>query len=300
MRHVMTSVGLGTLLLLAGCKNWDNQRPSRDGPIQTGRAPTAEQLVKYLNDNARRVQGLECRDLDIDARQGGQVVGLNGTMVCQQPRNFRMQAKLLGQPAVDLGSNDQEFWYWISKVEPVPYVFHCSYEDFGRGNVRMPFPFQPDWVIEAMGIAPYDETKKYEVRETQTTVELIERAASPQGQPVRKVTVFSRGTASGARPQVSAHLLQDAAGKEIASAHISEVRYDNASGAVLPRRLQLVWPSEKIEMKLTLDGVKVAPIDPQRSAAIFNRQTLKSLPSYDLARPDGQPSSLQRTGGSLR
>jgi hypothetical protein len=301
MRYATTLAGLGALLLLAGCNNWPHTRPNDSVRPIDGRTPTCDQLVRYLNENAQRVQGLECRDLDIDAKQGGQMVGLSGTMVCEKPRNFRMQARLLGQPAVDIGSNDQEFWYWISKVEPVPYVFHCSYQDLGRGNVRMPFPFQPDWVIAALGIATYDPNKKYEVRETQTTVELIEQAVSPQGQPVRKVTVFSRGQATANRPQVTAHILQDASGKEIATAHISEVQRDPTSGAVLPRRLHLVWASEKIEMKMKLDGVRVAAVDPSRAATIFSRRTLMNLPSYDLARgPDAPAGQLQRTGGPSR
>ena len=55
-------------------------------------------------------------------------------MACQKPRDFRLRAKILGTPAVDLGSNDQEFWYWISKVNP-PHVYHCSYENLKTGKV---------------------------------------------------------------------------------------------------------------------------------------------------------------------
>jgi hypothetical protein len=151
--------------------------------------------------------------------------------------------------------------------------------------------------MEALGIATYDETKKYEVRETQTTVELIERATSPQGQPVRKVTVFSRGQAATNKPQVTAYILQDAAGKEIATAQVSEVQWDQASGAVLPKRIHFVWPAEKVEMKMTLNGARVGAIEPQRAANMFSRRNLSSLPGYDLARG---PEPLQRTGAPLR
>src|SRR5262249_57670564 len=112
--------------------------------VVTGGVPTAEDLVYYLNFNARKVQAVQCNRLEIDCKQGNQGVGLDGLLACEKPRNFRLKAKLLGQPGVDIGSDgDREFWYWISKAEP-PYLYHCSYEEFGRGGVRMPFPFQPD------------------------------------------------------------------------------------------------------------------------------------------------------------
>ena len=111
-------------------------------------------------------------------------------MICQKPRNFRLSAKALGNTAADLGSNDREFWFWISKNEP-PYLYHCSYEDYARG-VRMPLPFQPDWIVEALGVGEYDPAKNYRVVPSGAGVDLVEETTS-QGQPVRKITRLARG-----------------------------------------------------------------------------------------------------------
>ena len=54
---------------------------------------------------------------------------------------------------MDIGSNDSEFWFWISKAEPVPYVFHCGYQELARGGVDMPFPFQPDMIVADSGFS---------------------------------------------------------------------------------------------------------------------------------------------------
>lgn len=303
MRPAFISAGLVALMVaVAGCNNWPHWRRDQDQVKQFDqRSPTAEQLVAYLNRNAQKVQGLECRKAFIDATQGSQSVGMDATILCQRPRDFRLVGEVVGHPEVDMGSNSQEFWYWVKRAEP-SYVYHCSYDDFRRG-VRMPFPFQPEWVMEALGVATYDETKRYQVRETQNSIELIDQATSPQGQPVRKVIVFGRGPASTGKPQVTAYLLQDAAGKEIASAYVSEVQLDQASGATVPRKVRLVWPAEKVEMKITLNNIRVGGFEPQRAAGVFSRRNLANLPSYDLARgPDspagaGQPQPLQRVGG---
>lgn len=304
MRHVPLALGLGSLLLGAGCNQFQPLRGAQTAQpvarISTA-TPNAGQLVDYLNANARLIQSLDCGDLGLDASQGTgihkQGAGLSGWLVCQKPRNFRMGGKVLGNQAVDMGSNGQEFWYWISKAEP-PYLFHCSYDDFAKGQVQMPFPFQPEWVMEALGMAEYGPAENYKVNATQTSLELVEEAKTAQGTAVRKVTVFSRGQAQGTVPQVTAHILQDDKGKEICVAQITEVRQDRATGAIIPHRVRLWWPKEQMELKMKLDGVAVnGAIPEQRAAALFTRPRLRDVQSYDLARGLDQPAGqVQRTG----
>src|SRR4029078_5880788 len=100
-------------------------------------------------------------------------------MVCKKPGNFKLVASVVGNQAVDLGSNDQEFWFWISKAEP-PYLFHCSYNDFARGGVRLPFPFQPEWVMEALGMAEYGSPQDYQlVCRGKAGLERVQQTRSP-------------------------------------------------------------------------------------------------------------------------
>jgi hypothetical protein len=286
-------------LLLTGCSHfpWTRSAPDSPGLTVTAANPTAADLIASLNDNARRVQALECRALDMDCTQKYQSISLQANMVCQKPRNFRLGAKILGNTGVDMGSNDSEFWYWISKAEP-PYLVHCSYQDLATGQVRMPFPFQPDWIMEALGIAEMDPAKNYELIPRQGKFELVERTVSPQGQQVRKVTVIAR---TRTQYQVTAHLLQDVNGKEICSAYVSEVQQDPTSGALLPRVVQLLWPAEQMKMKMRLSGITVNPGLPQeRVARLFTRPTLRDVPSYDLARGlDGGNDPIRRARGSM-
>jgi hypothetical protein len=304
MRPILGGLGLAAVLLLAGCNSW-NQSRGGAAPPPTARVPaevpSADALVHYLNLNARRVQTVDCRSLDIDAHQGRQAVGLSGWLVCEKPRNFRMCGKVMGSQAVDMGSNDQEFWYWVSKSDP-PYLFHCSYEDYGRGRARLPFPFQPDWIMEAMGVAEYASAENFQVVPHATTIDLVENAVSPQGQRVRKVTVFQRAPAQGTAPQVLAHQLQDANGKVICAAKVLEVQYDRASGAILPRKMQIDWPEQHARLDLKLDSVTVnGGIEPERHARLFSRPVLRDVQTYDLARGlEASPTGLRRTGGIFR
>ena len=60
------------------------------------------------------------------------------------------------------------------------------------------------------GAPPIPVTEDYSPRIERGEIWLLEEdATSPQGQPVRKVTVFNKGTTRGSTPQVTAHRLYD-------------------------------------------------------------------------------------------
>src|SRR5881227_838870 len=87
---------LALLALPAGCNSWQHLRgPSGGGPagrVSTA-TPTPAELVAYLNDNARRLQSIESREVQLDASMNGQPIGLVGMMVCQKPKSFRLVAQ---------------------------------------------------------------------------------------------------------------------------------------------------------------------------------------------------------------
>ncbi|HZY85227.1 MAG TPA: hypothetical protein VFE78_10380 [Gemmataceae bacterium] len=305
MRRTFAGVGVALLLTAAGC-NHLRTGPNNGGPAAavTAGKPEPAALVRYLNENADRAQAIKCTRVAMDCKEGNQAVGVDGLLVCKYPRYFRLKGSVLGKPAVDIGSNDSEFWYWISEAKPTPYVFHCSYEALGRGGVRLPFPFQPDMIIAALGIGRYDPNGKYQVvmPAGKNYFELIEDTVSPEGQPVKKVTAFNSRTVDVNRgqPQVIGYALKDAQGNILCQATVQEVQVKGK--AILPRKVTLNWPAQKMEMKMVLSDVSVVNnLDPNQPR-LFQRNDLSNLPSFDLARraPDGQPSSLIRASGPGR
>src|SRR5262249_23173649 len=115
MRTVSLTLMAGSLLLAAGCagsgSKWGflkNQEQARTPPER----PSTAQLVQYLNQNAQQLQSVECMDVDLDCKVGHQPFGLQAKIACQKNRNFRLIATAVGNPQADMGSNDQEFWFW--------------------------------------------------------------------------------------------------------------------------------------------------------------------------------------------
>ena len=294
---------------MAGCMGLTSgsKTPPPPPAVVNTQTPTREELLNYLNRNAQRVSTLETRDLELDITADREQVGMSGTLYCQQPRNFRLRTKVIGKEVADLGSNDQEFWFWISQNKP-PDLYHCAYSDLSRG-VRLPFPVQPEWVMEALGMTRYDASRpsfrpeNFTVETRGQTLELVEQTTSPQGQPVKKVTVFHRGNATGQTPQVTALRLYDSGNKLMCQAAIAEVRRD-ASGATVPHRVLFEWPEQKLKMKMVLDGVIVnsPSSDGAQVPRLYQRPALENIRSFDLARGtyDAPTSPLQRMSGVNR
>jgi hypothetical protein len=289
MRPLALLLCLAILLPGAGCENGGKRfifGPSTPPPPPAG-VPSAESLVEYLNENARRIKSLKCTDIDLTFTQKFSSYGARAMLMAEKPRNFVMNVTALGSPILNVGSNDNEFWFWSSKA-PDPYQFYCSYKDFEDGKVtRFPFPFQPDWIVEALGMGPYGPASKYTLEHDATTVKLVEKTRTPQGQAVRKVIVFNIREVKAPAPQVQAYLLiDDNTGKEIVSAHIQDVHYD---GAFVPHRMELRVPSESIRLGIVFNRMT---LNPQLDPASFQRQPLQNVQSFDLARGlQGLPKS---------
>jgi hypothetical protein len=294
MRPILAGLAVAAALC-GGCDVFRNHRdattPVAKGNLPPQQVPQAAQLVGYLNDNARRVQGVKATVI-MDVQAGRQSASLDGYLACSRPKNFRLKAKVLGQPTVDIGSNDGEFWYWISKADP-PYVYHCSYQELARG-VSVPFPFQPDMVLAALGLAEYDPNRPYKVNPSSTRIELIDEITTPQGQPAQMVTVFNRMEARPGQPQVLGHVLRDQQGHILCQATISRVLISRETGAVLPQQVVLAWPAQQMQMQLQLRDAQVVSF--AANDALFQRSSLANMTSFDLARRAIDGAGIQRTG----
>jgi hypothetical protein len=285
--------GLACLVLLsAGCATGPFSRP-RVGSIAAPNAiPRAEQVVAHLNQDCRSIHSVEFEKVSIQAKTGLQTFGVNGMLAYQKPRNFRLQAYALNTTYADVGSNDQEFWFWFNEGEKVQY--HCAHADLPRAR-SLALPIHPDWVAEALCLQEFGPADQYQVRTVNQKLELISSATSPQGQKLQRITTVAlAGPMSG---RIVSQQLRTAEGAEVWSADITE--YQTAGGYVLPRKISLRCPSQKMEMQFKLDGCKVNGLVANPNALTFRRPG--GYQEIDLARgpgPSGTPQSIQRVRGT--
>jgi hypothetical protein len=289
MRKARALLVIALLAPAAGCPEGMNLNILRPAGTNTAKgpqpqAPAREDLVAYLNNNSAAIPGIQSSDVRLTYYVNPITpIPIDATLAAQGPRKFRMAAKMAGQTEVDLGSNDQEFWYWIKRGDP--HQFYCSYKALEEGQVKeMPFPFQPDWVLESMGMGKYGPAEKYElVVDTSARpqwLKLIERTKSPSGRPVKKIIVFNYNLATGDKPQVTDYqLIDEATNKLVCGAHITK-KQKLQGGGEIPLEIELRWPEQKLKLGLEIHHPRVSQ---DFAPNVYVRHPLNNIASYNLA-----------------
>jgi hypothetical protein len=263
---------------------------------------TADDLVAYLNNQASRLQSISYGDLTVSAREGlVRYPNLRGNLSAAQPRYFRLVAKGgLVDAKIDLGSNPEQFWAYIAAPTLQPMYVFASHSDFESGKARLPgnMPFEPDWVMQALGMISFPPNLPYTVRtdEKERTYVLSWPSTTPGGIPVRKEIVFLADDADAARnqAQVRRHLVRDAAGKPICLAEIKAARTipvggnDPKSGRPFvvqyPTEVDLRWEEQRFEMTLRLDAARVnQQLTPEDTRRLFSLPNIGGATPINLA-----------------
>jgi hypothetical protein len=310
MRHLSAVIGFGAVLTLtAGCSSvrWNLQRPEGPSPSlgkpadnkhADSRVQSIESIVAYLNNNSSRVRTLQAGSLDVTATQNGQPINLRGKLVAEGPKGFRMSldGPLGFSQVADLGSNNEEFWFWIKGPiggPPNPQYF-CSYKDLEQGVVSLQVPIQPSWIMETLGIGVYGPADRYTLDYDNQTLRLSEKIRDPRGRVVTKVMIMKRRETKPPDPQITHYILiDDATNREICSAHIAQTMIEQTTGAILPKRIDLNWPQQNATLSIIMDRV-AANVSLQPGA--FVRPSLSGVQSSNLARSSDTPG-VQRVQG---
>lgn len=303
---------LGFLLIaavlapLTGCE-WmkthigRDDHPKGDGPLPRVQP---DQLVTYLNERSARIQSLNYGDVRLVASDHGvPLPALRGSMAATQPRNFRMTGTGGAMGAkVDLGSNDQQFWVYFDAPTVKPMFVFASHSDFDAGKAKLPggIPFEPDWVMQALGMTTLPPNNQYTAPEPDQkarTYTLRWPTTMPNGTSVIKEIVFDGDAATGTKPQVKRHVIRDTKNKVICSAEIKQAKTVSLSTTDprtgLPQSVQhptlmvLRWDEQKFEMELELKTGKVNdPPTDEAARRLFTRPNIAGTTPIDLARYD--------------
>ena len=205
-------------------------------------------------------------------------VHLTGNIAVERPRNFRLTAGTLGMTEeADFGSNPDWFWFWIRRSQP-PFVFRARHDDMQHSEMlRQAIPFQPDWLIEALGVVPIDpkQVTRMDPGENHQTVNLISELLSPSGQPVQKVIRVDQR-----HGVVLGHYLYDANQRLIAKADLGNHQVDQQSGVIMPHLISLEWPQAGLQISLELGQIDINPAIPARIWEVPNKEPM--YPSRDI------------------
>jgi hypothetical protein len=285
-------IALGALVATTGCAasgRW-TARPDASTPrVASPAAPVVNELVARINQNAAPVSGLTA-STSVSVNKSHLGAGVSGQLALERPRNFKLALeKGLGTPVVDVGSNDREFWFWTKdQKDNAKAIYVGSYD--ARGAAPPDLLFQPDWIVEALGLRPIgrDEAARLKVERGQQagTLVLTHQRDDGRGGVTIKRTVLDEATR-----QVRQHVFYAPGDPRnpVAVVVPSKVRAYALEGrepgepafkVELPQRLQLHLMAtrdakERVVMDVALSDIRLNP-DFDES----HREALFSVPEY--------------------
>jgi len=251
-RHSSFSYALPLLLALlpsAGCRS-TIQQYANPLPRLLPPSPTLEQVIQTVNNNSSQIRSLAAPRA---ALSGPGFPTLRAFLAFERPLRLRLRAETsLTGPELDLGSNDELFWFWVRRNVP-PTLFYCRHAQFAQCASRMTLPIEPQWLVEALGIVEFDPRLPHQGPFTLPgdRVEIRTIRETPQG-PQTKVTVVD-----AIRGCVLAQQVKDSQGRVLASAQSWEHRRDPLTGLILPGSVAVESPAAQLSMRLDLGPIEV-------------------------------------------
>ena len=236
------------------------------------------QVIDAVNNNSRKIQSFSTHQASLSGP--GIPVTLRSTnIVFERPKRLRIQAGTAISSELDIGSNDQLFWFWVRRNEP-PALLFCRHDQFASCEASRVIPMEPNWLIEAFGIAEFSPTEQHQgpIRRSDGRLEIHTIRQTPCG-PASKKTVVDATTA-----QIYEQHLYDYRGRVVASAVVREHRMDPLTGIVLPKVVDLQCPQAEISMSVNLGNVEIN--QPTNNPELWSMPTVAGWPAVNLADPN--------------
>ena len=279
MTSTLRNTGLGVCVLIcalgASCPRSRTPVMPPLGPVvfsdQT--SPETAEIIRVVNQNSSRVQSLRADSAKLGLAG---YPSLRADLSLERPRNFRLRAKILGAAMMNIGSNQEYFWFW-ARDSPTQAVLYARHDHFARTDAAKLLPVEPTWLPEALGLAYLDPDAQhgYPRRNPAGNIEISSRLQTASG-PRIKVTEI--------HPRYGWVLRQDLAepsGRMLVSARCSEHRYYELpqGGVALPHHVQLYMAPEgqpAMSLQLTISSYTI-------------NQRFGGQETYQVPKMDGYP-----------
>ncbi|MCE5301510.1 MAG: hypothetical protein LLF97_00195 [Planctomycetaceae bacterium] len=264
----------------AGCAQM-LQRYTNPLPRVLPPSPTLQQVIEVVNRNSSQIQSFSTSHASISGRD---FPTLGASVAFERSRRFRLQAGTgLTGTELDVGSNDELFWVWMRRNQP-PAEYYCRHDQFASSPAKRSLPFEPTWLIEALGVTQFDLALPHQGPKTLPNDRLrIDTILNTPEGPVTKITILD-----GSQGWVLEQYVYDARRQLLASSIASGHRRDPLSGLVMPTVVNITCPPAQLAMRIDLGPVEInRPAgDP---ASLWSMPNYPNTPLVNLADPNSYP-----------
>ncbi|MGV3485585.1 MAG: hypothetical protein ACO1RT_14310 [Planctomycetaceae bacterium] len=197
--------------------------------------PSLDELATVLN-RTDAITQLSSNSLSVEVPSMTNVPRLSATLALDRPRQFRLRASvplLLGS-GIDLGSNDELFWFEVPEAMTQTLYF-ARHDQYQRQSVRSILPVDPSWLVEALGLVHLDPAQVVEgpILRTDGRLEVRSMMPYPDGLYSRVCVIEPNAG------YVTDQILFGPNGKMIAGASGSNHRYYPEQQCALPHLVQV-------------------------------------------------------------
>ncbi len=258
-----------------GCAGMMPQLAARE-PRVLPPSPTLEQVIQVVNHNSGQIQSFSTTNARLS---GPGLPTLRADIAFERPQRLRLRAGTAFGPELDLGSNDELFWFWIKRGQR-PGVFYCRHDRFASSRARHAIPVSPQILVEALGVAELDPAQSHgpfpvggdrlEVRTTRETVD----------GPALKTTIVD-----AAHGWVLQQHVYDAQGQLIASAVAGQHHRDPYSNLIMPTIVTLKSPKTQFSMRIDLGQVRINRLS-GNVGELWSMPCCEGAPAIDLCDPN--------------
>ncbi len=266
------------------------------------------EFVADHNRNAERIKSLTARP---SIGVAGKKV-LNGRADARldlvRPRKFKLVLKSMGATKADIGSNDDEFWFWVQGEDKS--IYWCNYDELD--STPLAVTYQPDWIIEALGLKTIsaDEAKQIKVREGTergTTALIFPPTRNGAETYTRKMIVTNRTRRIKEHCIYAGNLQTLLAQAEVsgykdfeAGSDVGTADADAGETCYLPERVKLEYKRDQLALDVLLKDVTINQVEPAKAAAYFVEPVIAHYERVNLAeaarsQPNDSHSTVRRT-----
>ncbi len=238
--------------------------------------PTVEQVINVVNRNSSQIQSFSTNHASIS---GSGFPSLSTSIAFERPQQFRLRATSFVGPEFDLGSNNELFWFWIKRSQP-PAIYYCRHDQLAASQARQMTPFEPRWLIEALGVVEFDRSLPQQLTVLPNDRLRIDTIRNTPEGPTMKVTILD-----GSQGWILEQHLYDARRRLVARSLASGHRQDPLSGLVMPTVVQIDSPPAQLSLRIDLGNIEINRL-PGNRAELWTMPSISGALAVNIGDPN--------------